>query len=111
MTTVQTPDLGPVELTVADSGTGRPVLLLHGGAGPQSVTGFADRLAAERGVPRAQVALAWVSRKPEVTAPIVGVSKLGQLDDAVASLELTLTDDEVARLEAPYVPQAVTGFA
>jgi aryl-alcohol dehydrogenase-like predicted oxidoreductase len=67
-------------------------------------------IAQERGVPRAQVALAWVSRKPEITAPIVGVSKPGQLDDAVASLALTLTDDEVARLEAPYVPQQVTGF-
>jgi aryl-alcohol dehydrogenase-like predicted oxidoreductase len=67
-------------------------------------------VARERGVPRAQVALAWVSRKPEVSAPIVGVSKPGQLDDAVASLELELTDDEVARLEAPYRPQAVVGF-
>jgi aryl-alcohol dehydrogenase-like predicted oxidoreductase len=68
-------------------------------------------VAQERGVPRAQVALAWVARKPEVTAPIVGVSKPGHLEDAVAALELELTDDEVARLEAPYVPQAVTGFA
>lgn len=67
-------------------------------------------VAAERGVPRAQVALAWVRRKPEVTAPIVGVSRPGQLDDALASLELELTDDEVARLEAPYRPQEVTGF-
>jgi aryl-alcohol dehydrogenase-like predicted oxidoreductase len=68
-------------------------------------------VAAERGVPRAQVALAWVSRKPEVSAPIVGVSKPGQLDDALASLELALTDDEVARLEAPYRPQETIGFA
>jgi aryl-alcohol dehydrogenase-like predicted oxidoreductase len=67
-------------------------------------------VAEERGVPRAQVALAWVARKPEVTAPIVGVSKPGHLEDAVAALELELTDDEVARLEAPYEPQAVTGF-
>lgn len=67
-------------------------------------------VAAEQGVPRAQVALAWVRRKPEVTAPIVGVSRPGQLDDALASLELELTHDEVARLEAPYRPQEVTGF-
>lgn len=67
-------------------------------------------IAADRGVPRAQVALAWVARKPEVTAPIVGVSKLPQLDDAVAGLELELTDDEVQRLEGPYVPQPVVGF-
>jgi aryl-alcohol dehydrogenase-like predicted oxidoreductase len=68
-------------------------------------------IAAERGVPRAQVALAWVSRKPEVSAPIVGVSKPGQLTDALASLELQLTDDEVERLESPYRPQEVVGFA
>jgi aryl-alcohol dehydrogenase-like predicted oxidoreductase len=68
-------------------------------------------IAEERGVPRAQVALAWVSRKAVVSAPIVGVSKLGQLEDAVASLELKLTDDEVERLESPYRPQATVGFA
>ena len=49
-TTLNVPDLGPVEVTCADTGTGRPVLLLHGGAGPQSVAGFADRLAAGPGV-------------------------------------------------------------
>jgi aryl-alcohol dehydrogenase (NADP+) len=68
-------------------------------------------IAAERGVSRAQVALAWVSRHPAVTAPIVGVTKPHHLDDALASLDLTLTDDEVRRLEAPYTPQPVQGFA
>ena len=68
-------------------------------------------IAAERGVSRAQVALAWVSRHPAVTAPIVGVTKPHHLDDAVASLDLTLTDDEVRRLEAPYTAQPVQGFA
>ncbi|GAA2725494.1 aldo/keto reductase [Cellulomonas aerilata] len=67
-------------------------------------------VAAERGVPRAQVALAWVLRKPVVSAPIVGASRPGHLDDAVAALELELTDDEVARLEAPYRPHPVAGF-
>jgi len=62
------------------------------------------RVAADRGIPRAQVALAWVLRNPVVSAPIVGASKLGQLGDAVASLDISLTDDEVAALEAPYVP-------
>jgi aryl-alcohol dehydrogenase-like predicted oxidoreductase len=68
-------------------------------------------VAAERGVPRAQVALAWVLAKPEVSAPIVGASREAHLDDAIAALALGLTQDEIARLEAPYVPHAVVGFA
>ena len=67
-------------------------------------------IAAERGVPRAQIALAWVLDKPEVSAPIVGASRIGHLDDAIAALEIELTDDEVERLEAPYVPHEVVGF-
>ncbi len=63
------------------------------------------------GVPRAQVALAWVLQKPGITAPIVGATKLAHLDDAVAALALTLTPEEIAALEAPYVPHAVVGFA
>jgi aryl-alcohol dehydrogenase-like predicted oxidoreductase len=67
--------------------------------------------ARERGVPRAQIALAWVLAKPEVSAPIVGASKIGHLDDAIAALELVLSDDEISRLEAPYVPHPVVGFS
>jgi aryl-alcohol dehydrogenase-like predicted oxidoreductase len=67
-------------------------------------------IATERGLPRAQVALAWVSHNARVTAPIVGAGKAYQLDDAVASLDLQLTTDEVDRLEAPYLPHAVAGF-
>jgi aryl-alcohol dehydrogenase (NADP+) len=67
-------------------------------------------VAAERGVPRAQVALAWVLSKPVVTAPIVGVTKERHLDDAVAAVDLQLSDEEVARLEEPYTPHAVVGF-
>jgi 1-deoxyxylulose-5-phosphate synthase len=66
-------------------------------------------IAAERGVSRAQVALAWVSRHPAVSAPIVGVTKPHHLDDALASLDVVLTDDEVRRLETPYTPQPVQG--
>ncbi len=69
------------------------------------------RVAAERGVPMAQVAMAWLLRKPGVTAPIVGASKTSHLDDAVAALSLTLSSDEIAALEAPYVPHRVVGFA
>jgi aryl-alcohol dehydrogenase-like predicted oxidoreductase len=55
--------------------------------------------------PMAQIALTWVRTRPAVTAPIVGTTKIEQLDDAIASLEIELTDDDVAELEAPYVPR------
>jgi 1-deoxyxylulose-5-phosphate synthase len=71
------------------------------------VADVVGEIAAERGIPRAQVALAWVSRSSVVSAPIVGASKPGQIDDAVASLDIELSDDEVARLEAPYLPHPV----
>lgn len=67
-------------------------------------------IATARNVPRAQVALAWVAQKRGVTAPIVGISKPQQLDDALAALELKLSDDEIATLERPYVPHAVAGI-
>jgi aryl-alcohol dehydrogenase-like predicted oxidoreductase len=67
-------------------------------------------VAARRGVPRAQLALAWLLRKPGVTAPIVGASKSGQIDDALAALTLELSDAEAAALEAPYLPHALVGF-
>ena len=64
-----------------------------------------------RGVPSAQVALAWLLQRPGVTAPIVGATKLGHLEDALAAERLSLTDDEVASLEEPYVPHAIAGHA
>jgi aryl-alcohol dehydrogenase-like predicted oxidoreductase len=67
-------------------------------------------VAAERGVSRAQVALAWVLHNPAVSAPIVGATKAHHLDDAVAAVDLELTADEVARLEAAYEPRAWAGF-
>jgi aryl-alcohol dehydrogenase-like predicted oxidoreductase len=66
-------------------------------------------VAEKRGVPRAQVALAWVAGKPGVTAPIVGATKPHHLEDAVAALDLKLTDDEIAWLEEPYAPHPVSG--
>jgi aryl-alcohol dehydrogenase-like predicted oxidoreductase len=54
--------------------------------------------------------MAWVAQKPGVSAPIIGASKLAHLDDAVAALKVGLTGEEIARLEAPYVPHAVAGF-
>lgn len=67
-------------------------------------------VAANRGVPRAQVALAWVLQKSPVTAPIVGATKMHHLEDAVAALSISLTPEEISSLEAPYVPHPVLGF-
>lgn len=83
-----------------------------------AATGEADRKVVEavakvakaRGIPRAQVALAWVLQKPGITAPIIGASKMGHLDDAVAALKVKLTAEEIAELEGAYVPHAVVGF-
>jgi aryl-alcohol dehydrogenase-like predicted oxidoreductase len=68
-----------------------------------------NSLAEARGVPSAQVALAWVLGKPGVTAPIVGATKLQHVEDALAAEQLRLSEDEVASLEAPYVPHRVSG--
>jgi 1-deoxyxylulose-5-phosphate synthase len=73
-----------------------------------------DRLgeiAAQRGLPRAQVAIAWMLAKPVVTSPIIGASKPGHLDDAVAALSVKLTPEEIAALEEPYVPHPTLGFS
>ncbi|HWX08835.1 MAG TPA: aldo/keto reductase [Gaiellaceae bacterium] len=66
-----------------------------------------SEVAAARGVPRAQVALAWLLHRPGVTAPIVGATKLEHLEDALAAEELSLSDAESARLEEPYVPRRI----
>ena len=72
-------------------------------------TGVVGEVAAELGVSRAQVSLAWLLAKPVVTAPIIGATKLSHLEDAVAAVDLHLDDDVVARLEEPYAPHAVSG--
>ena len=61
-------------------------------------------------MPSARMALAWLLQKPGVVAPIAGVSKPGQLDDALAALEVKLPAEAVARLEQPYLPHAVAGI-
>lgn len=66
-------------------------------------------MASARGNPSAQVALAWLLHKPGVTAPIVGATKLGHLEDALAAEQLRLNQDEIARLEEPYVPHPIAG--
>lgn len=67
-------------------------------------------IASARGVPRAQVAMAWLVQKKGVTSPIVGASKPEHLKDAVAALSLKLTAEEIAALEKPYVPHSISGF-
>jgi len=67
-------------------------------------------VAESRGLPMAQVALAWLLQQPGVTAPIIGATKLGQLDDAIAAVDVVLTADECAALEAPYTAHEVRGW-
>ncbi|AGQ29748.1 aldo/keto reductase [Serratia liquefaciens] len=67
-------------------------------------------IAQERGVSRAQIALAWLLSKPVVSAPIIGASRHEHLEDAVAAVDLELTPEEIAELETAYVPHHVTGF-
>jgi aryl-alcohol dehydrogenase-like predicted oxidoreductase len=83
-----------------------------------NATDAADRVVAERvkqvaearGIPRAQVALAWVAQHAGVTAPIIGATRLSHIDDAIQALDVQLTDGEIALLESAYVPHAVAGF-
>ncbi|MFB2582134.1 aldo/keto reductase [Herbiconiux sp. P15] len=76
----------------------------------RAIVGEVGRIADERGVPRAQVALAWVRQQSAVTAPIVGATKPHHIDDAIASLDLTLTPEELVALEASYTPRNPEGF-
>ena len=71
----------------------------------------AAEVAAGRGVPPAQVALAWLLSRPAVTAPVVGATRPGHVADALAAARLTLTDEEISRLEEPYVPHRVLGHS
>jgi 1-deoxyxylulose-5-phosphate synthase len=79
--------------------------------GDFAVVDIVKAIAAEREVAPAQVALAWLLSKPAVTAPIVGATKLQHLEDAIASLDLRLSDEEVACVEAPYKPHPILGHS
>ncbi|MDM7928558.1 aldo/keto reductase [Blastomonas fulva] len=68
-------------------------------------------VALERGLPRAQIAMAWLLGKAGITAPIIGATKPSHLHDAIAAVDVTLSPDEVKRLESPYLPHAVVGLA
>jgi len=77
----------------------------------KAVLGRVVEIAKARGVPQAQVALAWLLAKPVVTSPIVGATSLQHLEDALAALSLNLSPEELSRLEEPYVPHPVLGFS
>jgi aryl-alcohol dehydrogenase-like predicted oxidoreductase len=70
-----------------------------------------EQLSKKRGVPMSQLALAWQLSKPFITSPIIGATKLQHVDDAVAAVQLQLSSDEIAALEAPYEPHGVLGFS
>ncbi|WP_405556376.1 aldo/keto reductase [Streptomyces canus] len=76
----------------------------------RAVARVVAEISAERGIPMAQVALAWLLHQPAITAPVVGATRPHHLQDAVAALELTLDDTELTRLAAPYVPHAVVEY-
>ena len=85
---------------------GRPIRI----ESDKAIVDAVERIAGERGVAMATVAMAWVLRNPVVDAPIIGATKDHHLTDAVAALDLELTDDEVAALEDPYTPRLPTYF-
>ena len=80
------------------------------GDGDKAIIDAVGRIAEDRGVPMAQVALAWVLKNPLITAPIVGATKRHHLADAAAALDLTLDNDEIRALEEPYTPREPTGY-
>jgi aryl-alcohol dehydrogenase-like predicted oxidoreductase len=76
----------------------------------EAILAAVERIAKQRGVPMAQVALAWLLAQPGITAPIIGASKPHHLDDAIAALDLKLTQEELDALSSPYVPRRIAGF-
>ena len=77
----------------------------------RKVIAAVGEIASGRGVPRAQVALAWMISKPYITSPIVGATRAEHLDDAIAAVSLKLTEGEIHRLEAAYQPKPIAGFS
>ena len=87
-----------------------PVGRAHFGDGDRAIVDAVAAVAEARGIPMAQVALAWVLHNPVVSAPIVGATKSHHLADAVAALDVALTDDEIAALEGAYTPRMPVGY-
>jgi aryl-alcohol dehydrogenase-like predicted oxidoreductase len=84
---------------------------LYHGSSDQAIVQKVAAIAEKRGVPRAQVALAWMLSKPAITSPIIGATKPHHIDDAVAAVDLDLSAEEIADLEKPYTPHTIVGFS
>ena len=82
----------------------------YAGEENEPIVNAVQKVAEERGIPMAQVALAWVMKHPSVSAPIVGPTKQHHLADAAAAVDVQLTQDEIEALEAPYMPRLPSGF-
>jgi aryl-alcohol dehydrogenase-like predicted oxidoreductase len=105
----------PVDERVRGGGTSRAELdgyseALYDHPADWNVVDAVERVATQRGASMAEVALAWLLSRPGVAAPIVGSTKMAHLDEALRAVNVTLTADECAQLEAPYEPHAVRGF-
>jgi len=83
---------------------------LYDQAGDIDVMRACQEVAAARGVEPAQIALAWLYSKPTVTTPIIGATKMGHLDAAIAALDIKLKTEEIQKLESPYLPHRIRGF-
>ena len=83
--------------------------MLYGSSGDFDVADAVGDVAAQKGISRAQVALAWLLSKPAVSAPIIGSTKLHHLEDAIGAVDVTLSAEEIATLEAPYQPHSIKG--
>jgi len=106
----------PADAQIKSGGTARAASdayspRLYDAANDWEVVDAVERVATQRGVGMAEVALAWLLSRPGVTAPIVGATKLEHLEAALRSLDLTLTDEEQAALDEPYRPHAVRGIS
>ncbi len=93
------------------SGSDQILAGLYGADSDREIVSRVAEIASVRGISRAQVALAWVMANPVITAPIVGVTKDQHLEDALAAIDLRLSEDEIARLEEPYTPRMPGGFS
>jgi aryl-alcohol dehydrogenase-like predicted oxidoreductase len=94
----------------APGGASDPIGQRFFGNGDKEIIEAVRAVAAARGIPMAQVALAWVLHNPAVSAPIVGPTKPHHLADAAAALDVHLTDDEIRSLEEPYTARQPTGY-
>lgn len=93
------------------SGSDQYTPTLYGASHDAEIIRALETMAREEGRPMAQVALAWLLSRPGVTAPIIGATKLAQLDDPIAALDLRLDEDSLRRLDAPYLPRTVAGIS